>query len=172
MYQLKIDVAKNAFKVVYSARCYSMYLGSPLFWPQNLPYIWSAIVFSIQAQTSLAQLFIKFLESESSTHTSIAVPVSGYIDPHTDPDKPSLATAALPDKPSLATAALPDKPSLGPLVDTNTTVQSHDQNLSLGTHMGRTVQSSPSTEHSLEKPVANTTSILNQSSLLKSVLAD
>lgn len=43
---------------------------------------------------SLSQSFIKFLESESAAPSPHPA-VSGYIDPHTDPDKPSLATASL-----------------------------------------------------------------------------
>lgn len=50
---------------------------------------------------SLSQLFVRFLESESTpgrpprSPSSPPTTPSGYIDPRTDPDRPSLATAAL-----------------------------------------------------------------------------
>ena len=53
----------------------------------------------MQAHSSLSQLFVKFLESESSRTTHSTPPstptIPGYINPHTDPDRPSLATAPL-----------------------------------------------------------------------------
>ncbi|KAL5463237.1 hypothetical protein EMCRGX_G032117 [Ephydatia muelleri] len=46
--------------------------------------------------SSLSQLFVNFLESESSRQKGLAptVPSPGYVDPKTDPDRPSRATAA------------------------------------------------------------------------------
>ena len=54
--------------------------------------------------TSLSRLFVNFLESESTPTTKAHPPIlptssaatpPGYIDPRTDPDRPSLATAPL-----------------------------------------------------------------------------
>ena len=64
-------------------------------------------LYYIQTPTSLSRAFVNFLESESSPkdskepQTSIPVAsssshsVPGYIDPLTDPDRPSLSTVAL-----------------------------------------------------------------------------
>ena len=57
-----------------------------------------------QGSASLSQLFIKFLEAESTppqTPASPTIPSSvvGYVDPRTDPDRPSLATAAIVGRP-------------------------------------------------------------------------
>lgn len=53
---------------------------------------------------SLSQVFVKFLESESvpklKPHPLQSPTTSGYIDPKKDPDRPSLATAAILRSPS------------------------------------------------------------------------
>lgn len=52
----------------------------------------------------LSKLFVNFLENESSPRVApptTATPLPGYVDSRTDPDRPSLATAALTRPPPL-----------------------------------------------------------------------
>ena len=100
----------------------------------------SRSLFFLQLQsTSLSRLFVSFLESESTPvakphppilpTTSTATP-PGYIDPRTDPDRPSLATAPLLKPHPLPTPLsatgifkpVPEKPSPIPIPKLDTSV--------------------------------------------------
>ena len=105
----------------------------------------SRSLFFLQLQsTSLSRLFVSFLESESTPvakphppilpTTSTATP-PGYIDPRTDPDRPSLATAPLLKPHPLPTPLsatgifkpVPEKPSPTPIPKLDTSVSTTRQ---------------------------------------------
>lgn len=114
-------------------------------------------ILSIQAPASLSQLFIKFLESESTSRSSKAATSSqvltGYVDPLTDPDKPTLSTASL----------------LGPALQAkghNKSTDSPTTSVQTGNVVARTTQNIGVVQTQSTSPLSF------QSSLLQNVLTD
>ena len=170
-------------------------------------HLWMFYHQKLQA-TSLSQLFVSFLESESTPHTQPHPPIlptaattvptptpPGYINPRTDPDRPSLATAPLLKPHPVYTPShsvsvtggprsAPEKPSSIPIPKLDTShsdsrqvasphkSQSTEQNKQNASNLFSFTQASrPSSAHSTDSTGTSQVSRSSQSSILRNVLS-
>ena len=155
--------------------------------------------------SSLSRLFVSFLESESTPvakphppilPTSSTATPPGYIDPRTDPDRPSLATAPLLKPHPLPTPThslsvtgiskpVPEKPSPIPIPKLDTSLSTSrqvtraheprlpEQNKQNTSSLFLFTPARPSSAESAGSSEANPTSMKSsQSSILRSVLSE